>query len=198
MGVLMAVGTITGAAGALLLPILLTQYGAFAALGGVGVATILLTIVGIALIGSSADRAVSPFEATIARVIRLPLFAGVSADRLEAAMQQVVEVPVAAGAVVIHQGEPADRFYLIESGTFAVSRSEQPGAAPTIVRRLGPDEAFGEIGLLQRSPRTATVTAESDGVLLALDGDAFLELVGASGPLRGRLLGLYAGGGAPP
>jgi MFS family permease len=198
MGVLMAVGTITGAAGALLLPILLTEYGAFAALGGVGVATIVLTGVGIAFIGSAADRAVTPFEATIARVIKLPLFAGVSADRLEAAMQQVVEVPVSNGEVVIRQGEPADRFYLIESGAFIVSRTEQDGAAPAILRRLGPDEAFGEIGLLQRSPRTATVTAESDGVLLALDGEAFLELVGASGSLRGRLLGLYSGGGAPP
>jgi MFS family permease len=198
MGVLMAVGTITGAAGALLLPILLTEYGAFAALGGVGVATIVLTGVGIAFIGSAADRAVTPFEATIARVIKLPLFAGVSADRLEAAMRQVVEVPVANGEVVIRQGEPADRFYLIESGAFIVSRTEHDGAAPAILRRLGPDEAFGEIGLLQRSPRTATVTAESDGVLLALDGEAFLELVGASGSLRGRLLGLYSGGGAPP
>ena len=109
-------------------------------------------------------------------------------------MRQVVEVPVAAGEVVIRQGEPADRFYLIESGTFTVSRAEHDGAAPAILRRLGPDEAFGEIGLLERSPRTATVTAESDGVLLALDGDAFLELVGASGPLRGRLLGLYGAG----
>ena len=160
-------------------------------------ATIVLTGVGIAFIGSAADRAVTPFEATIARVIKLPLFAGVSADRLEAAMQQVVEVPVSAGQVVIRQGEPADRFYLIASGSFTVSRAE-PDGAPTMLRQLGPDEAFGEIGLLQRSPRTATVTAESDGVLLALDGEAFLELVGASGPLRGRLLGLYSGGGAPP
>jgi MFS family permease len=198
MGVLMAVGTITGAAGALLLPILLTEYGAFAALGGVGVATIALTVVGIVLIGTSADRPVSPFEATIARVIRLPLFAGVSADRLEAAMRQVVEVPVAAGDVVIRQGEPADRFYLIESGAFRVTRAAHAGDEPAVLRHLGPDEAFGEIGLLERSARTATVTAESDGTLLALDGEAFLELVGASGPLRGRLLGLYAGGGAPP
>jgi CRP-like cAMP-binding protein len=40
------------------------------------------------------------------------------------------------------------------------------------------------------------VTAETDGVLLELDGEDFLELVGAGGPLRSRLLGLYTGAGS--
>jgi CRP-like cAMP-binding protein len=57
---------------------------------------------------------------------------------------------------------------------------------------MGSDEVFGELGLLSGSPRSATVTAASPGTLLELDGPDFLELVGASGSLRGRLLGLYA------
>ncbi len=39
----------------------------------------------------------------------------------------------------------------------------------------------------------ATVTANESGTLLEMDGDAFLDLVGAGPELRGRLLGLYAG-----
>ena len=97
---------------------------------------------------------------------------------------------------MVQQGEPADRFYIIESGTFTVSQAPAPGAPPEVLRTLGPDDVFGELGLLNRTPRTATVTADTDGVVLALGADDFLALVGAGGPLRGRLQGLYVGGGS--
>jgi MFS family permease len=193
IGILMAVSTLTGAAGAFLLPVLLTSFGPFESLGAAGVATILLTILGLAMIGTAADRAPTPYEATIARVITLPLFAGVPASRLEAAMRRVAEVPVVAGDPVVRQGETADRFYIVQSGRFTVTQTSPSGGESIVLRTLGPDDVFGEIGLLNRSPRTATVTADTDGLLLALERDDFLALVGAAGPLRGRLLGLYAG-----
>jgi MFS family permease len=195
-GILMTLTTLTGAVGAFLMPVLLIAYGPFATLGVSGVATIVLTGVGLVMIGSAADRPVTPYEATISRVIKLPLFAGVSASRLEAAMKQVVEVPVTAGEAVVRQGDPADRFYIIESGAFTVTQAAGTGTEPVVLRKLGADAVFGEIGLLNRTSRTATVTADTDGLLLALDGEAFLDLVGASGQLRSRLLGLYAGGTA--
>lgn len=194
VGILMTVGTLTGAAGAFLLPVLVQNLGPFPSLGGAGVLTVVLTVIGLALIGHAADRAPTPYEATIARVIQLPLFAGVPASRLEAALHRVVDVPVAAGEVIVRQGDPADRFFIIESGSFTVTQASSSGATPAVLRTLGPDQVFGELGLLNRTPRSATVTADSDGMLLALAGDDFLALVGASGPLRGRLLGLYAGG----
>jgi MFS family permease len=193
IGILMTVGTLTAAAGAFLLPVLLTAFGPFRSLGGVGVAAIVLTIVGLVMIGRAGDRAPTPFEATMARIVDLPLFAGVPASRLEAAMHKVVEVPVNAGATIVRQGEAADRFYVIESGTFTVTQAPTPGAEPVVLRHLGPDEVFGELGLLNQTPRTATVSADTDGRLLALERDDFLALVGVGGPLRGRLLGLYTG-----
>ena len=135
------------------MPVLLIAYGPFATLGVAGVATIVLTGVGLVMIGSAADRPVTPYEATISRVIKLPLFAGVSASRLEAAMEQVVEMPVTAGEAVVRQGEPADRFYIIESGAFTVTQAAGTGAEPVVLRKLGADEVFGEIGLLNRTSR---------------------------------------------
>ena len=150
-GVLMTLSTLTGAVGAFLMPVLLIAYGPFATLGVSGVATIVLTGVGLVLIGSAADRPVTPYEATISRVIKLPLFAGVSASRLEAAMKQVVEIPVTAGEAVVRQGEPADRFYIVESGAFTVTQAAGTGAEPVVLRKLGANDVFGEIGLLNRT-----------------------------------------------
>ena len=192
IGILMAVSTLTGAAGAFLLPIMLATFGPFEALAATGIVTIAVTLVGLVMLGSAGDRTPTPYEATLARIVTNPLFAGVPGSRLETAMRQVVEVPVKSGEPIVRQGEPADRFYIIESGQFTVSQTPPSAGEPVVLRQLGPDDVFGELGLLYRMPRTATVTAETDGLLLALDRDDFLTLVGAGGPLRGRLLGLYA------
>ncbi|HEY3163826.1 MAG TPA: MFS transporter [Candidatus Limnocylindrales bacterium] len=197
-GVLMAFTTLTGVAGAIALPVLVTTVGPFESLAATGIAAIVFTSIGLVLIGTAADRAATPYEATIARILGLPLFTGVPSARVEAALHKVVEVPVKAGEVVVQQGEPADRFYIIENGAFTVSQVPAPGAPPDVLRSLGPDDVFGELGLLNRTPRTATVTADMDGVVLALGADDFLALVGAGGPLRGRLQGLYVGGGSGP
>jgi CRP-like cAMP-binding protein len=119
---------------------------------------------------------------------------------------------VTAGEVVIREGDPADRFYLIEEGQFAVTRrnaadataaavsapsSAVPAAAASApvehLRTMGPGEVFGEIGLLRGVPRTATVAATTDGRLLALDGADFLELVSAGPQVRPRLVDLRRG-----
>jgi MFS family permease len=192
VGVLGAITTVTGAAGAFLMPVFLTTFGPFTSLGAAGIATIVFTLVGLTLIGRAADRAPTPYETTIARVITLPLFTGVPRSRLETAMRRVTEVPVGAGTTVIRQGDPADLFYIVESGTFAVSQIGDSGDE-VVLRHLGADDVFGELGLLNRTARTATVTAETPGLLLALGRDDFLALVGAAAPLRGRLLGLYGG-----
>ncbi len=195
-GVFMSLNTLAGAAGAFALPVLVVGVGALPSLGLSGLAMVVATVAGLALIGKAATREPSPFEATLAEVAKLPIFAGVPSARLEAALARVHEAPVTAGTVVIRQGEPADRFFMIESGSFVVTQETTPGAPPVVLRHLGANEVFGELGLLSEAPRSATVAAESDGVLLELAGPDFLKLVGAGGPLRSRLLGLYAGGGS--
>jgi MFS family permease len=193
-GVLMTISTVTAAAGAIAIPVALTALGPFASLTATAVAMIVVTLLGTLLIGRAADRAPTPYEATIDRLRVLPLFAGVPRARLDNAVRAATEVPVTAGTVVVRQGDAADRFYIIVSGRYTVSEQPATGAEPVVLRQLGPDQVFGELGLLYRTVRTATVTADEDGLLLALERDDFLALVGASGPLRNRLLGLYAAG----
>ena len=94
-----------------------------------------------------------------------------------------------AGEVVVREGDPADRFYLIADGNLSVTQ----GPTDTHLRDLGPGDVFGEIGLLRQSPRTATVTATSDGSLFALEADEFRGLVSAGPGLSTRMLDLYRG-----
>ena len=82
-------------------------------------------------------------------------------------------VPVSArlGETIVREGEPGDRFYVIESGEVEI-----------LGRTFGPGEAFGEIALLRDIPRTATATATTDVTLVALARDVFVPAVTGHGP----------------
>ena len=80
-------------------------------------------------------------------------------------------VSVPAGHTVFHQGDVGDRFYVIESGEAEVIGDGH------LVATLGRGEGFGEIALMRRVPRTATVRAVVELRLQALSSDNFLPVV---------------------
>jgi MFS family permease len=192
VGAMMTVETLAEGVGSFLLPVLATAIGAGAVLGSLAALMVAAALAGLVLIGRAASRAPTAFEATVARVAQLPLFAGATGSSLEAALDRLVAIPVRAGQAVVREGEPADRFYIIESGTFVVTQRAAAGAEREI-RTLAPDDVFGELGLLRGAPRSATVTARTDGLVLALDGPTFLAMVSGGASIRGRLLNLYEG-----
>lgn len=76
------------------------------------------------------------------------------------------------GDVIIRQGDPADMFYVIIEGFVTISYNRSDGTQQT-VGHLTSGDYFGEIGLLDGSPRIATVTALTDVKLLSFDRDTF-------------------------
>ena len=95
---------------------------------------------------------------------------------------------VPAGAAVVRQGEPGDRFYVVVDGEVDVATTAgQP--APRSARAA----YFGEIALLRDVPRTATVKARAETELLALDRDDFLAVTGHRRPRRGERRSARAG-----
>jgi CRP-like cAMP-binding protein len=62
------------------------------------------------------------------------------------------------------------------------------GGEPARVNSLGPGDYFGEIGLLERIPRTATVLAEADAAVWRLAGDDFLGILNQVPSTSGTLL----------
>lgn len=79
------------------------------------------------------------------------------------------------GETIFNQGDPADAFYIILEGQVEVLERDEKGQEKR-VNALGPGQAFGEIGILKRIPRTATVRALDETHLLALEREAFLNL----------------------
>jgi MFS family permease len=178
LGVLNTIAIAFYAGGSLLLPILAGIFGIVPVLAASGGLMVVATIVGVVLIGPASIQTPDLSDAQ-ARLLRVPVFAGLQPGRLESAAQRSVVRAVDPGEVVIRQGDAPDRFYLILDGAFLVTQT-QDGQERTL-RQMRAGEVFGEIGLLSGVPRTATVTAAEAGRLLALDGADFLDLV-ASGP----------------
>lgn len=103
---------------------------------------------------------------------RVGLFDPLPIPELEAIARRALWSTVEAGTVVIREGEVGDRFYIIAGGAVRVEREGRQ------LRELNaPGDGFGEIALLRDVPRTATVTAIEETVLLAIDRAAFLMAV---------------------
>ena len=191
MGVLQTTSAILYSLGSLLMPLIAEVTSVATVLIGSAV----ITGLGVAVALLLTERAAIPgaIDPARARLLEHQIFAGLPVARLEAAARSLEPEPITAGQVVIRQGSPADRFYVIAEGAVRVTQVPDGGGREVELRTLGPGDVFGEIGILRRSPRTATVTATSDGLLLALGAAEFLELVGSGPGLSSRLLDLYRG-----
>jgi MFS family permease len=197
LGTIATISTLAYAAGSLVLPVAAGAFGITPVLIASGILVAGGATLAAVLIGSGGLGGPSAAATDVAiRAARLRVFAGVPEARLASAFSRAEQIVVPAGTTIIRQGDPADRFYVILEGTFNVDRAETPGGAPARLRTMGPDEVFGEIGLLTGAPRSATVTALSDARLLALGAADFLELVASAAEVGPRLLALHRGGAA--
>jgi predicted MFS family arabinose efflux permease len=123
----------------------------------------------------------------IAVLERLGIFAAAGRSALERLARSASEVTAEAGAPIVREGEPADALYVLVSGSVDVTARGEAGGEEHPLRTMPAGSYFGEIGLLEGIPRTATVTAAERCELLRIDGDAFLESLTAA-PLTGTLV----------
>lgn len=82
-----------------------------------------------------------------------------------------------AGEVVITQGEPGEHYYIISEGRCVVSRKPTPKSNDVKLAELKSGDSFGEEALISDSKRNATITMLTDGVLMQLAKDTFVELI---------------------
>jgi CRP-like cAMP-binding protein len=82
-----------------------------------------------------------------------------------------------AGEVVISQGELGEHYYIISEGRCVVSRKPSSKSKDVKLAELKSGDSFGEEALISESTRNATVTMKTDGILMELAKDKFVELV---------------------
>ncbi len=167
--------------GALLAPLIVAVWELPVALVAIGA--------GVAIIGVASVPPLRALTATIEQrraaigpavdeLAGLALFDGASRATLERIAASMVPESFEPDAVVIVEGEPADDLYIVRTGEFVATEG------PHVVNRLSTSNWFGEIGLLQHRPRTATVTAVAPAEVWRIPGAVFLDALesGAAAP----------------
>jgi SulP family sulfate permease len=111
-------------------------------------------------------------------------FGGVeNADQL---IQHCKRIEVRPGEIIVREGDPANSMHFILDGRVGIMVNAV--SAPIRVRSLGPHTTIGEMGLITRQPRSATMQAELVSVLYELNASAYERLKGENPPLSHALL----------
>ncbi|MGO9456227.1 MAG: cyclic nucleotide-binding domain-containing protein [Acidimicrobiales bacterium] len=114
------------------------------------------------------------------------LFSTCSTRDLRTIRKATEEVTVPAGRVLCEEGTIGREFFLIVDGHATVSRNGQ------IMATLGPGQYFGELALLDRRPRSATVVSDTEMLLLVLGQRQFNGILDAVPALSHKLLAAMA------
>ena len=144
--------------------------------------------------------AVLPDREELRILSSVPIFAPLPGMTLEHLAGRLVPMRLEPGTMIIREGDPGDRFYIVAEGTVEISEGDFP------VSELSAGGYFGEIALLRDVPRTATVSSKTPVVLYALDREDFLAAVTSHAPsaeaaeevVSSRLAGMPVGGARLP
>jgi hypothetical protein len=170
--------------GAALAPIIIDGWGLRASLWAASVGVLALALLGWPWLVRM-DREIAQRRAVLADNVRLLAGCDLLTSAGEGDLDQLAgaaeAVDVPAGTVVVAEGDEADSFYVVVSGRLSVSGRGEHDQARRL-GELGPGDYFGEIGLIEQSPRTATVTAEEPARLLRIAGDDWLGALAAEPP----------------
>lgn len=110
--------------------------------------------------------------ASVTELSRVGLLSSLPGETIGKLADRMQRDEVPAGTVVVREGEPGDRFFVLLSGVAGVSQTALGGRS---ILRAG--EYFGEVSLAMGVPRTATVTAMTPCVVASCDAETFDELV---------------------
>lgn len=105
-----------------------------------------------------------------------PLFRELSEEAAEALTTSMQEVQLPRGDILFEEGDTGDAVYVVLEGKVKLGRTA-PDGRESLLAILGPGQMFGELSLFDPGPRSATVSAVTDTVLLTLSHEGLLEWI---------------------
>ena len=111
----------------------------------------------------------------------LDMFNGLSGEELSEVAALCSEASYKAGDIILNLNDPTENFYLIRSGTVQIITNPdileiKPELADAVMVNLGQGQSFGEMGLVDRGARSATVRAGADTEVYAINCNQFQDL----------------------
>jgi MFS family permease len=171
------------ALGTLLAPVVTSVGGLDAGLWTMALAPAVLAVAGypaLRAVDAETQARAAQLEPRVALLERLEIFAAASRPILERLAAGATAVSFAPAQAIVREGAQADAVYVLASGEVDVSARGDAGGAERKIRVMTAPSYFGEIGVLARIPRTATVSALTPTELLKIDGEALRDALTAS------------------
>ncbi|MEX8506835.1 MAG: cyclic nucleotide-binding domain-containing protein [Leptothrix ochracea] len=135
-------------------------------------------------IGEPTQEGVADIQVELLR--KMPVFKGVRVEALKRLLADARVLHLNPGDHVFHQGDAASSMYVIESGLVGIHKIIQPSSASLLISpeaaspdyvelgTLGPGDCFGDVALIDPSPRSASIRADTACVVIEIQADSLL------------------------
>jgi CRP-like cAMP-binding protein len=176
--------------GALVTPPIVDVFGLDAGLVTMALAPFALGALGypsLTAIDRLAAERTAALAPRVALLEQLGFFASASRPVLERLAGLATEHSMPAATAIVTEGEPADALYVLAEGEVEVTSRGEAGEGERRIRLMSAPSYFGEIGVLEGIPRTATVTATTDVRVLRIEGRALVDAL-TSAPVSTSLM----------
>lgn len=199
-GVLQMLWLVSVGVGAFVAPLLIDVLGLEGALIATGAFLPALVLLFGRTVARIDATSAPPAEDELRVLAAVPIFAPLPGVTIEHLAGRLVPLRLDAGTMIVREGDPGDRFYIVADGIVEITEGGFP------LSEIPAGGYFGEIALLRDVPRTATVSAKTPVVLYALDREDFLAAVTNHAPsaeaaeevVSSRLAGIPVAGARLP
>jgi len=125
-------------------------------------------------------------------LINIPVFSGISPEIFYKMEKSIKERKFSKGEIIFKEGDPGDAFYIIKSGAIEILKGDPSKHGQIRLAIRGEGDFFGEMSLLEDSPRFAYARAVRDSIVLEISREDFKHLIAKNPPMAMEVMGVLS------